>query len=101
VTLSLRAGGLDAVVLDIEGTTTPLAFVHEALFPFARRALEPFVRAHVDRPEFAVVVQRLRAEWRNDSARGDAPPAWSDESSGEEQISSIVRYAQWLMESGP
>ena len=53
VTLRLRASGLDAVLLDIEGTTTPLAFVHEALFPFARRALESFVRAHVDRPEFA------------------------------------------------
>ena len=98
MTLSLRASGLDAILLDIEGTTTPLAFVHEALFPFARRALEPFVRAHVDRPEFAVVVQRLRAEWRNDSARGDRPPAWSGESSGEEQISSIVRYAGWLMD---
>ena len=99
MTLSLRASGLDAILLDIEGTTTPLAFVHEALFPFARRALEPFVRAHVDRPEFAVVVQHLRAEWRNDSARGDQPPAWSGESSsGEEQISSIVRYAGWLMD---
>jgi len=98
VTLRLRASGLDAVLLDIEGTTTPLAFVHEALFPFARRALEPFVRAHVDRHEFAAVVQRLRAEWRTDSARGDTPPAWPDEFSGEEQSSGIVRYAQWLMD---
>jgi enolase-phosphatase E1 len=32
-----------AVVTDIEGTTTPLAFVHEVLFPYARARLVRFV----------------------------------------------------------
>lgn len=32
-----------AVVTDIEGTTTPLAFVHEVLFPYARARLARFV----------------------------------------------------------
>jgi enolase-phosphatase E1 len=35
-----------AVLTDIEGTTTPIAFVHEALFPFARARLAAFVAAH-------------------------------------------------------
>ena len=70
VTLNLRARGLDAVVLDIEGTTTPLAFVHETLFPFARRALESFVREHLGRPELAGVVERLRADWIADVVAG-------------------------------
>jgi enolase-phosphatase E1 len=34
------------VLTDIEGTTTPIAFVHEALFPFARARLAAFVAAH-------------------------------------------------------
>ncbi len=36
------------VVTDIEGTTTPIAFVHDVLFPYARRALPAYVAAHPD-----------------------------------------------------
>ena len=31
--------GIGAVVTDIEGTTSSIAFVREVLFPYARRAL--------------------------------------------------------------
>ncbi len=32
--------GTKAILVDIEGTTTPIAFVHETLFPFAEARLE-------------------------------------------------------------
>jgi enolase-phosphatase E1 len=32
------------IVLDIEGTVAPIAFVHEILFPYAKRELENFLR---------------------------------------------------------
>jgi enolase-phosphatase E1 len=38
--------GVRAVVTDIEGTTTSLAFVKDVLFPYARRAIPTFVRDH-------------------------------------------------------
>jgi enolase-phosphatase E1 len=98
VTLSLRARGLDAVVLDIEGTTTPLAFVHETLFPFARRALESFVREQIAGPEAASIFRALRADWLADVARGDAPPPWPDQGPHEQQAAAIVSYAAWLMD---
>jgi enolase-phosphatase E1 len=37
------AAGVRAILLDIEGTTTPIAFVHDVLFPYARRHLRQFV----------------------------------------------------------
>ena len=40
---ALRARGVEAIVLDIEGTTTPLSFVHDVLFPYARAHLDAFV----------------------------------------------------------
>lgn len=43
------------VVVDIEGTTTPIAFVHQTLFPFARERLPAWVSAHADAPELADV----------------------------------------------
>ena len=98
MTLNLRARGLDAVVLDIEGTTTPLAFVQETLVPFARRALDSFVREQIGRPEAAPVFRSLRADWLDDVARGESPPAWPDRGSNEQQIAAAVSYAAWLMD---
>lgn len=39
---------MTAVLTDIEGTTTDIAFVHKVLFPYARERLPDFVRAHAD-----------------------------------------------------
>jgi len=46
-----------AVVTDIEGTTTALAFVKDTLFPYARRHLANFVRAHRSDPEVALALR--------------------------------------------
>lgn len=40
----IEIGGIRAVVTDIEGTTSSLAFVKDVLFPYARRAIPAFVR---------------------------------------------------------
>ena len=42
-----------AIVTDIEGTTTDIAFVHKILFPYARTALPEFVRAQANSPQVA------------------------------------------------
>jgi len=42
---------LQAIVTDIEGTTSSLSFVHEVLFPYAARHLAGFVRAHGQQPQ--------------------------------------------------
>ena len=42
-----------AVLLDIEGTTTPIRYVHGVLFPYARARLAELVRARADEPEVA------------------------------------------------
>jgi len=46
-----------AVVTDIEGTTTPLAFVREVLFPYAREHLPDFVTQYHENP---AVAEQLR-----------------------------------------
>ena len=35
-----------AIITDIEGTTTPIAFVHRVLFPYARERMAAFVASH-------------------------------------------------------
>jgi enolase-phosphatase E1 len=49
-----------AVLTDIEGTTSSIAFVKEVLFPYARRHLPAFVRAHERRPDVAALLGEAR-----------------------------------------
>ena len=38
------------ILLDIEGTTSDIAFVRDVLFPYARREVAPFLERHSSRP---------------------------------------------------
>ncbi|MCS6931211.1 MAG: acireductone synthase [Acetobacteraceae bacterium] len=58
------------VVTDIEGTTSPIAFVKEELFPFAERELGPFLAARAEDPAVAAVLADVAAR-----APGEAPEA--------------------------
>ena len=49
-----------AIVTDIEGTTTPIAFVHEVLFPYARSRIAEFCMAHRNDPEVAACLADAR-----------------------------------------
>ena len=40
-----------AIVTDIEGTTSSIDFVHDVLFPYARKRLPAFVETHADQSE--------------------------------------------------
>jgi enolase-phosphatase E1 len=44
---------IQAIVTDIEGTTSSIDFVHQSLFPYARANMRPFLRAYGNRPEVA------------------------------------------------
>jgi len=49
-----------AIVTDIEGTTSSIAFVHDILFPYSRARLADFVKAHSR--EVAPILDAVRAE---------------------------------------
>jgi enolase-phosphatase E1 len=51
-----------AVLTDIEGTTTSIAFVHEVLFPYARRRLPGFVKDHAHDPRVRRLLDDVSTE---------------------------------------
>jgi len=63
--LSAEQGTTRAVVLDLEGTITPITFVKDVLFPYARERLPAFVRSHLQEPR----VQQLLADVRERTMR--------------------------------
>ncbi len=51
-----------AIITDIEGTTSSIAFVHEVLFPYSRARLADFVAANATDPGVAAILDAVRAE---------------------------------------
>lgn len=60
-----------AILTDIEGTTTPIAFVRDTLFPFARARLAGFVRDRGDEPPVRAALDAARAEMGEPDASPD------------------------------
>lgn len=86
-----------AILLDIEGTTTPVEFVYEVLFPFARQHVGEFVRQQHHTPQVRATINELRQEHCADTERGSAPPAWRDDSA-DSLAESVTGYVHWLMD---
>ncbi len=53
---------VEAIVTDIEGTTSSIDFVKTVLFPYAERALPAFVRGHLDEPDVATALDQTANE---------------------------------------
>ena len=90
-----RDATVQAILLDIEGTTTPIAFVVETLFPYARHRLRAYLNAQPSSQDNDTLFERFRAEWEADHDHG-APP-WMDIPRAA-RVESIAAYSEWLMD---
>jgi hypothetical protein len=80
------------ILLDIEGTTTPLEFVYETLFPYARDMLESFLCKHFREPEIESIVQQLHMQQKAEEGQGLQPPNWAIENiSSNSPLSAVSR----------
>ena len=84
------------ILLDIEGTTTPVDFVYRTLFGFARENLSAFLHRSSDDPEVRRWMEGLKAQHAIDRQTSQNPPEWP--TGQESEIDSAVRYGLWLME---
>ena len=100
MTINLNEPSASLIILDIEGTTTPIDFVYKTLSPFARERVEDYLNRDWDAPEVQTDLAQLRAEWAADAAQGLNPPALECESPTE-RLESMVAYIHWLMDRGP
>jgi enolase-phosphatase E1 len=89
-------------LLDVEGTTSPVSLVYEQLFPYARKHLEPYLRANITNPgvqaDLSLLAQESRAERE---AGGPTLAPVSDahlRQRWEEQIPAASAYLHWLMD---
>jgi enolase-phosphatase E1 len=53
---------IQAIVTDIEGTTSSIDFVHNILFPYSKKALPEYVRSFAQQIEIADIILQVRQE---------------------------------------
>lgn len=88
---------LNIILVDIEGTTTPVDFVYKTLFPYASANIESFLRGHFREKEIMSLVEQLHRQYKNDKEEEKLQlPPWIDDN-GESQLRSAVAYCQWLI----
>lgn len=85
-----------AILLDIEGTTTPIVFVYEVLFPFAHQHVKEFIQQHRESADVRRDIAALKADYLADLASGNEPPPWRDDAD-DSSLDSISAYVHWQM----
>ena len=73
------------ILLDIEGTTTPIAFVHDVLFSYARDHVREFLKVNSDKEEVRADIALLRDEHADDVSNDRNPPPL------------VADYVEWLI----
>lgn len=80
-----------AVLLDIEGTTSPIDFVYSVLFPYAKEHLGGYVLQHSEDGEVVRTLNSLFREYQHESV--ESIPDWA----APEDLEGAIAYLQWLM----
>jgi enolase-phosphatase E1 len=92
----IESSQIRVIVLDIEGTTTPVDFVYKTLFPYASRKLESFLQEHARDPEIQSFIQDLQVQHDTDARNGLHPPDWTVKP-GDTGLPAGVTYVRWLI----
>ncbi|XP_071079299.1 enolase-phosphatase E1-like [Haliotis cracherodii] len=92
-------GGVKAVIVDIEGTTTPISFVKDTLFPYITDNLDTYLKKHYDDTETQKDITALRtlaAKDKSDSVDGvvEIPDGSSDK---EDILKAVSENVRWQM----
>lgn len=87
--------GARLILIDIEGTTTPIAFVTQTLVPYARTRLRAYLERQASALHRAPLVEAFRREHEADDEALRSGPAWSGERA---PLECVEAYAVWLME---
>ncbi|KAJ0394812.1 hypothetical protein P43SY_008597 [Pythium insidiosum] len=87
------------VLLDIEGTTTPITFVHDVLFPFAHRHAQSFLAATWTTDATQRDIAALCAQAATDAtdAALEGVPALALSGDRDRDIAAVVAYVHWNM----
>ncbi|XP_018414502.1 PREDICTED: enolase-phosphatase E1 [Nanorana parkeri] len=87
--------GVTTVLLDIEGTTTPITFVKEILFPYIEDNVKEYLQNHWEEKECQEDVQLLRLQAEKDRELNGFVPIPVNEAEVQKIIQGVVDNVNW------
>jgi enolase-phosphatase E1 len=87
--------GLQHVLLDIEGTTCPVSFVGEVLFPYAKQQIPLFLADQAENPTVKALLDQVFEAWVQDS---DPEATALGKKYCEKDTKAAIKYLSWLIE---
>jgi len=87
--------GLQHVLLDIEGTTCPVSFVGEVLFPYAQQQLPVFLAEQAQNPTVKDLIDQVFEAWSQDT---DPEAVSLGKRYAAKNIEAAANYLSWLIE---
>ena len=84
------------MLLDIEGTTTPVDFVFHTLFPYAATNVDRFLERHSGDIQVQSNLEDLRRQHALDSASNPGVTPWA-QGTLQQNLHSAANYVRWLI----
>jgi enolase-phosphatase E1 len=92
----MSASPIRHLLLDIEGTTCPVSFVSETLFPYATAHLGPFLAEHGSSETVTGLIRQVQEAWAQDPAE-EAVTLLRAAAQDSDPARSVLPYLQWLI----
>ena len=84
------------ILLDVEGTTAPISFVYDTLFPYARQHMRAFLAQHIAEADVHEALLSLKQE--NEADIGSGAPPFRDGLASSSAADGAADYCLWLMD---
>ncbi|KAL2327636.1 hypothetical protein Fmac_021063 [Flemingia macrophylla] len=99
--LTGNANDQRCIVLDIEGTTTPISFVTEVLFPYAHQNVGRHLSVTYETPDTQADIKLLRSQVQSDLEQGivGAVPIPPDDAGKEEVLAALVTNVEAMIKA--
>jgi len=85
------------LLLDIEGTTCPVSFVSDVLFPFAKKELSRYITQHWDKSSHSKSIQAAWKEWMDDQSAESMKIKQQVMQGGTGEVDGLIQYLKHLI----
>lgn len=82
--------GVSHVLLDIEGTTCPISFVADVLFPYAAAQMDGFLAREGTQTDIQKLIGEVDLHWQHDAQAAEQGLLWN-------QGTGVAAYLRWLI----
>jgi enolase-phosphatase E1 len=93
----IEFGDISHILLDIEGTTCPVNYVSQTLFPYASQQLPTYLHVHQGDPDIAALIEELEKLWQEDKDPAAKQLRRQQDSPATEPAQALMPYLQHLI----